>query len=68
MAELANVKHLSKLYGVHVETVRAWVRKGRIPCLRPTAKTIRFNLAEVERALSKPTQSPHRRQKRGAHA
>lgn len=38
-------------FGVTVQTVNRWVRKGRIPFFRPTRRTVRFRLVEVEAAL-----------------
>ena len=53
-SKLADVGKAAKHFGVHPETLRMWVRQGRIPCIRPTRKTIRFDLKEVDKALSKP--------------
>ena len=54
MKRLATINDISRRYGVHPETVRVWVRRGKIPCIRPTQKTIRFDLADVERTLHTP--------------
>ena len=48
---------VARLYGVTEQTVLTWVQQGRIPCVRPTKRTLRFNLNEVERALTKPAES-----------
>ena len=53
MPKLITVCELSKHFSVHPETVRLWVRTGRVPCIRPTARTIRFDLKAVEKALAK---------------
>ncbi len=49
--ELVDSQALARHFGVGIETVRNWVRDGRVPCIRPTRKTVRFDLAEVERAV-----------------
>ena len=54
MSELVDTKTVAEHLGVTVETVRAWVRQNRIPCIRPSRRTIRFRLCEVERAITKP--------------
>lgn len=38
--------------GVHVATLRAWVREGRVPAYRLGRRFARLNWAEVLRALS----------------
>lgn len=50
---LVTSEQLADHFAVSVETVRGWVRQGRIPCLRVSRKVIRFRVAEVERALQK---------------
>ena len=44
-------KDIAQRFGVKVETVRAWVRDGRIPCIRASRKIVRFRIEEVEAAL-----------------
>jgi DNA-binding transcriptional MerR regulator len=51
MSVLTTTRIVADHFGVHPETVRIWVRKGIVPYFRPTARTIRFDLNEVERAL-----------------
>lgn len=41
-------------FGVSIGTVNVWVRKGRIPCVRASRRIIRFRLADVEEALTRP--------------
>ena len=57
MNRLITVADLAGHFGVHPETVRLWVRLKRIPCVRPSARTIRFDLAAVERATGRPVQN-----------
>ena len=53
MNKLVTTKEIASRFSVHPETVRLWVRRGMIPCIRPTSRTIRFNLLEVEKILAK---------------
>jgi excisionase family DNA binding protein len=48
---LLTSKDLAARFGVSVETVRGWVRDGRIPCIRASRKIVRFRIDEVEDAL-----------------
>ena len=50
--ELVDVETVAKHFGVGVRTINDWVRRGRIPYLRPSRKVVRFNMAEVEAALT----------------
>ena len=54
MDRLQTVKDVAQRFEVSVETVRTWVRGERIPCIRVTRRIVRFNMADVERALQKP--------------
>jgi excisionase family DNA binding protein len=49
--ELVRADELAERYGVRRETVLAWVRRGLVPCVRPSRKTIRFRVADVEEAI-----------------
>lgn len=53
MDKLATAKTVAHRFGVSVETVRAWTRQRRIPCIRPTKGTVRFDLSAVLAALTK---------------
>ena len=53
-SKLITVVEVARKFNVHIDTVRRWVRERRIPCLRPTTRTIRFDLDAVEKALQKP--------------
>jgi len=61
MSTLATTKTIAEHFGVHPETVRKWVRKGVIPYLRPTERTIRFDMNEVEEALASPSSEQNHR-------
>ena len=53
MDDLATTKDVASRFRVTVDTVRAWVRQGRIPHIRPSRRCIRFHMDEVERALKR---------------
>lgn len=55
MSELVDCTAIAKHFGVTAETVRAWARQDRIPCIRPTKRTLRFILEDVERSITQPT-------------
>jgi excisionase family DNA binding protein len=61
MGKLVTVKELSKRYGVHKETVRRWMKQGTIPYVRPTLRTVRFDLEAVDRALNHPVRKMRKR-------
>lgn len=50
--ELSNAEQIAKRFGVSVNTVRKWVRDGRIPFIRASRRIVRFKLDDVEAALS----------------
>ena len=54
MAKLATGIEVARRFDVHIDTVRRWVREAKIPCIRPTERTIRFDLRAVEESLCKP--------------
>ena len=45
--ELITATELAERLRLKPETIRLWAREGRIPALRPTAKTLRFDLNNV---------------------
>ena len=48
---LATANEVGEVVGVCGPTIRAWARHGRIPSFRISAKTVRFDMAEVLSAL-----------------
>lgn len=50
--ELLTARKLAKRLRVSPETVRAWARRGRIPTLHLSRKSIRFDAFAVLAALS----------------
>ncbi len=53
-SRLVTADEVAERFGVSVGTVNQWVRQRRIPCIRPTRKTVRFRLDDVERAITTP--------------
>ena len=56
--DLVTAEVLAERYGVRPETVLCWARRGLVPCVRPSRKTIRFRLAEVEAAIGLARKMP----------
>lgn len=57
MAKLVDAKALARRFGVSVDTVRAWTRQRRIPCLRINRGVVRYSIDAVERAIERPVDS-----------
>ena len=53
--EIVTVTQLAKRLQLKPETVRIWARKGLIPSLHPTPKTLRFEIDSVLTAMEKIT-------------
>lgn len=53
-SDLVPASVIAERWGVSLQTVNHWVRQGRIPCLRPTRKVIRFDVDAVDAALQQP--------------
>jgi len=51
MKRLATVNDVALRFGVHKETVRQWVRRGKVPVLRIGRGCIRFDLDVIEKSL-----------------
>jgi excisionase family DNA binding protein len=49
--ELVTAEDLAHRLRLRPSTIRRWARAGRIPAVRVTAKVVRYDLAEVMRAL-----------------
>lgn len=62
MKQFVRSHQIAERYGVTVETVRAWARRGWIPCLRAGRRLLLFDPVEVDRALK---QHIHRELRRG---
>jgi predicted site-specific integrase-resolvase len=51
--EIVTVTQLAKRLQLKPETIRIWARKGLIPSLHPTPKTLRFEMNSVLTAMEK---------------
>ena len=51
MQDLLKTENLARRLQVQPDTIRRWVRRGLIPVLRVSPKVMRFDLAQVMRAL-----------------
>jgi len=51
MGELVSAAELAKRLQVTPNTVNTWSRRGLIPSLRVSARTIRFDVAKVMAAM-----------------
>lgn len=43
--------------GVHPETVRRWIRSGKVPAIKATARTIRVRSDVIEELLLRASQA-----------
>lgn len=59
MERLATISDLALRFSVHPETVRQWVRQGKIPALRVGRGCIRFDLAVIEKSLQSTPMAIH---------
>lgn len=55
--EIVTVMQLAQRLQLKPETIRIWARKGLIPSLHPTPKTLRFEMDSVLKAMGKITVS-----------
>jgi excisionase family DNA binding protein len=53
-ATLLTAEQLAEKLGVAAKTVRAWACAGKIPAVRFSRKSVRFDLDEVLAAVKKP--------------
>jgi phage terminase Nu1 subunit (DNA packaging protein) len=55
---LVDARTIAAVFGVTVNTVNAWVRRGFIPCVRPSRRIVRFDLGSVRRAIERNAEAP----------
>jgi excisionase family DNA binding protein len=51
MGDILTTEGLARRLQVRPDTIRRWVHRGLVPVLRVSPKVMRFDLAEVMRAL-----------------
>lgn len=49
--KLLSTKQIATALGVHPETVRRWIRSGRLPAMKATSQVIRVRSDVVEQML-----------------
>lgn len=54
---LLTSRELAKRLGVTAGTIKRWRSQGRIPAIEITAKTVRYDPADVRRALDQEVRS-----------
>jgi excisionase family DNA binding protein len=59
--DLLTTAELARRLKVTAKTVREWVQAGRLPCVRPSRKVMRFDWAAVRGALAGAAANPERR-------
>jgi len=52
MQKLLTAKQLANVWGLRETTIKTWARTGHIPCVRLSARVIRFDLDAATKALS----------------
>ena len=61
MHEYYTLDEVAYIYNVHKNTVRGWIRNGKLEACRPGGRMIRISARDLE-VLSEPMRnSPHRR-------
>ena len=53
LSDLVDAEEVSRHLGITPRRVLSMARKGAIPCVRLSAKTIRFDIEAVDRALGR---------------
>lgn len=60
MCELVSVQHAARVYGVHADTVRRWIRDGALHAValphKGTHKIYRIRLDRLERTIKDENQ------------
>ena len=51
MSDMVTAEELAKRLSLSAETIRLWAREGIIPAIKITGKVIRYDPADVDRAL-----------------
>ncbi len=55
-SDLVTSQDIADRFGVTVETVQSWVRRGRVPYIRPSRRVVRFRMEDVERSITRGLQ------------
>jgi excisionase family DNA binding protein len=55
MEKLLTVVELSERLGIATGTIYHWLSEGRLPCVRLSARCVRFREGDIERMLKQMT-------------
>lgn len=55
--KLLSPRQVADALGVHPETVRRWIRSGKVPAIKATARTIRVRSEVLESLMTQATKS-----------
>jgi len=55
--KLLSPRQVADALGVHPETVRRWIRSGKVPAIKATARTIRVRSEVLESLMAQATKS-----------
>jgi len=55
--KLLSPRQVADALGVHAETVRRWIRSGKVPAIKATARTIRVRSEVLESLMTQATKS-----------
>jgi predicted DNA-binding transcriptional regulator AlpA len=58
---LINIHELSALSGISAGTLYHWASEGRIPCVRLSARCLRFSLPAIREWLARLSEPPTER-------
>ena len=58
---LVNIRELSELTGIKVGSLYHWASEGRIPCVRLSARCLRFSLPAIREWLARLSEPPTER-------
>jgi excisionase family DNA binding protein len=61
---LIDIHELSALIGIKTGTLYHWVSQGRLPCVRFSARCLRFSMSQIQEWLEehrKPALTNHRK-------
>jgi excisionase family DNA binding protein len=53
--KLYDVRQTAHALGIAVPTLYRWVREGRVPCTKLSARALRFDPRSIERYISRNT-------------
>jgi excisionase family DNA binding protein len=64
MEKLLNIRELAARLGISTGTAYQWLSQGRLPCVRFSARCVRFQESEIENMLQQLKQDTDKRERR----